>query len=306
MMIIEILLLATGIIALSLTIALYIKIQTSSFSYFKRLAENWNSGVVHNISRTTLLSCPSTQKSLIIDQWPGTVKGCVKSLNSIRQGGCGKYGTGIPALDPIPYTKWRGVSLCSDRASSSYLDLTVVPSENMCPEGLRSCGIIDTLNNVMCVPTATPCPYNYMKIIPFGQALPTEFNYTSFTLKDATLVLSNENIKGKILVDLTVSEDIPCADPLYKNNNYPPFILEKFYFRSRCDNSLGSKQYDTEYEHKDSYSYYNVYSENGVIVFLNYLPTFPEYGQILERSNRQLRLYSKNYVGITPSCFNKI
>jgi hypothetical protein len=206
----------------------------------------------------------------------------------------------------MPYNIWRGVPLCSTRVQASYLDLSIAANESSCPNSQRSCGIIDTLNNVMCVPISTPCPYNYMEVIPKGQPLPSGFQYTSVALNDATLVISNINTKGKLLVETNINEGTPCADPAYKNYLMPPFILETYYENNQCVDQLNGQTYDLSYDLKDSYSFYNLYSENGILIYLNALPGFITYSQSFISSNRKMKMFSRNYIGINTTCFNKL
>jgi hypothetical protein len=305
MLIIKIIVCILGIITFSLTVTLYVKTGNLNFSIFKSMAQNWNYGAVSKVSQGTALFCPDFQSTLITEKWPGTDKGCFKTI-LIARSVCGKTGITVPPIEPISYTVWRGVPLCTERVPAKYLDLTVAENENECPKEMRSCGLIDTLNNVMCVPSSTPCPHNYMEIILDGQPLPTGFNFTIIPMKGTNMILSNTNTKGKIIVDMILSEDIPCADPYDKNYIYPPYILEKYFERSKCNSNIGNKTFDTDYEVKDIYPYYNVYSENNILSLLKLIPDFLPYSTALQASERQMRLYSKNYMGIKAQCIKEI
>jgi hypothetical protein len=304
LVIFEILLIVTGAITLALTITLSSNLKSVSYTYFKNLAENWNTGTIKSVSTSKSLTCQNGEVPLINDHWPGTTQGCLTSV--LRQGSCGKRGVKIPALESMPFYQWRGVSVCSVRNTESYLDLTVVETENSCPNGKKPCGVIDTLNHVLCIDSYKECPYNYMEVIPRGQPVPSGFNYTSTPLTGATLVLSNTNTRGKIISDFRISEDIPCADPDYKNYLYAPFFVEVFYSKNQCLTKIGEKVFDYDYELKDSESFWDLYNENGIIVYMNNLPSFANYSETLRNSGRQMRLYTKNYHGINSKCLEII
>jgi hypothetical protein len=301
---VEIFLVVSGIITLSLSCVMYVQTGNTSFSFFRSISKNWNNGVVIGVTKgINGLQCYN-KNPFINDKWPGTVKGCFYS--TVRRAGCGKYGSTVPSIPAMPYYVWRNTTLCSERIPATYLDLTIAENENSCPNNMRSCGIIDTLNNVMCVPLTTPCPYNYMQIIPKGQPMPSGFNYSMISMNEATLVLSNQNTKGKLIIDLMINEDTPCADSYFKSYLGSLYILENFYERSTCEGTLGTLQYDQDFELKDSYSYYSTYNENNILTNLNNIPTFNTYGFALQSSTRTMKLYAKTYVGIKPQCLNMI
>jgi hypothetical protein len=307
--IIEILLCIFGLITFSLTIALYVKTGNINFSVFKRMSQNWSYGAVTKVSQGAGEVCPNFMSTLITHKWPGTDNGCLfrDRITFVKQEGCAKFSTIISAIDSIPYTVWRGVPLCAEKIPTMYLDLNVVEKNVNCPKDMKSCGFIDTMKNVLCVPTLSPCPYNYMEIIPDGQPLPSGFSFTQIPLKGANLILSNTNTEGKVISDLILSEDVPCADPQYQNFKFPLFPLEKYFEKDKCYKELGDKTYDTDYEVKDMYPYYDVYSENTILKSMGQIPTFNNtYSIELKASARQMRLYSKNYIGIKTQCIKDL
>lgn len=306
-LLVEIFFLLLSIISLSLICVIYSQTNDTSYSYLNSISDNWNNGIVTVVSTSNRGVQCINKNSLINDLWPGTVEGCF--LFELERNGCDSDSSSnsvVPALPEMPYYVWRNTTLCSERIPSTYLDLTISENENKCPNNMRSCGIVDSLNNVMCVPLATPCPYNYMQIIPDGQPLPAGFNYTIIPLYGANLILSNQNTKGKLIVDLMLNEDIPCADSNFKSYSGIPFLLEKFYYKRTCERPLGIEKYDQEFELKDSYSYYSTYNENKIITSLNNLPNFNFYATNLMLSNRTMKLYTKSYIGMKPDCIDRI
>ena len=294
------------VISTTLMIVAYCICNNTNTIYLASVANNWNTGVLIDTTNSVTQCSANGYSTFISKPWPGTVTGCYSG--SFYRGACSKksYGTTYGALPHMAYRYWRGQPLCSTRVAASYLDLNIVDNENSCPLNYRSCGKIDTSGNFMCVPVATPCPMNYFKVIPSGQPLPSGFNYTSINLSGATLITSNSNVKGDLLVELDLSEGPPCADPNYKNYLSAPFILELFYGYDKCYTSVFSNVYDPYFQQADEYSYYNAYAENGVIQVMNTLPTFSSYSFLLQTSQRTLKLYYRNYIGVKPSCLKYI
>jgi hypothetical protein len=86
----------------------------------------------------------------------------------------------------------------------------------------------------------------------------------------------------------------------------PPFFVEVFYSKNQCLTKIGEKVFDYDYELKDSESFWDLYNENGIIVYMNNLPSFANYSETLRNSGRQMRLYTKNYHGINSKCLEII
>jgi hypothetical protein len=70
------------------------------------------------------------------------------------------------------------------------------------------------------------------------------------------LILSNENKNGKIINEVILSEDTPCIDPKYKNYVEKPYLLEYYYDKDKCVESFAHLTYDSNFELKDSLSYF--------------------------------------------------
>jgi hypothetical protein len=188
----------------------------------------------------------------------------------------------------------------------NYFNLTIAANPTDCPENHKTCGRIDTLNNVLCLPIDETCPINFFEIIQKHQPMPKGFNYSTIELNNATIVYSNNNFEGDVLVYLKVEEGLPCANGYYKNYAYPPFIAEKYYDRYKCLKGIWPNLIDSTYQLKDVYSYYKLYKENGILSLLDEFSGFKNYSTNLELSNRNMHLFSKKYVGIRSNLHKKI
>ena len=142
----------------------------------------------------------------------------------------------------------------------------------------------------MCVNSAQSCPINKVKFFQNeillrnmkNQNVDTNdanFQFTSQNnelLKDFTNIInldggvmafSNIFTESKILIEMKISEGEPCFIPFFRNSKESLFILEKDYYLNTCyvSKSNSTILYDKRYELIDSYSKYNIYSQNKVM-----------------------------------------
>jgi hypothetical protein len=130
----------------------------------------------------------------------------------------------------MPYKIWKSTLICSKR-DPSYLDLKTAKTESECGSSYKSCGIIDSLNQVLCYPDNVKCQYNYFNALGPNDAIPTDRKYDvvniGFNQREGKFIFSNENTRGRIIKQFTIDDDIPCISPDYKHLSYQPYYLEK-------------------------------------------------------------------------------
>ena len=88
----------------------------------------------------------------------------------------------------MPYTYFRGANICTKRMNFNYFYLEILKKESQCRQ--KSCGIIDSLGNYLCVDKNTQCPYNSLEVVPNNSTLPTDYTYNKISLKDADMLLA--------------------------------------------------------------------------------------------------------------------
>lgn len=275
--------------------------QDYDFSYLKSLSWNWNSSYVEEIF-SGYDNIDKYCYPMINDRWNGTVGGCKFENTPSRD--CENGGSILATISPKYYYYWRDIKMCSRRSFGTYFDLTLAKNASSCPEGFRSCGIADSLSNVLCRPLNATCPSNYLQIIPFDQPFPSGFNFQNIQANQANIIVSNTNTKGNILVDFKISEGQPCINPMLRSNNGSLYVLEGDYSNPGCAKNI--TQQDKHYQLIDSYSYFAVYYQNKILSAMNNLPEFPNYEFQLVSSDRKFGLYSKKYDGITVECYDFI
>ncbi len=251
-----------------LLITSYKLVHDSNHKYIHLIGMNWRNGPISSIYQ----SCSGNEfQNLVSNEWPGIDEGCYcpEANVGLKRGQCqlnksqGCYD--IPSIDPSPYISWKGRGLCGERFNSTYFDLTIVSDIKKCPPKTRSCGIIDSLNNYLCVQNGLDCP-----------------------------LMKND----KIINELMISNARPCADPIYNNysNNSRAYILDPYYKNDRCFKKVGNYTYDGRYFKLDSYNNFKLLSENLIYPKVYNLPLRND------RVFQEVGIYGRGYIGISEEC----
>jgi hypothetical protein len=303
-------LIATILMFIFLTIT-YVNVSNSEYSYMYKIGENWQRGPIVNVSSDSIF-CSGDTTPLITDMWQGIQAGCYCTFSldfygPLRRDYCRRsrdnysFCSSVAPISPIDYKVWRGAPICANRESTNYLQLNIAKNSESCDFGTKSCGIIDSLDNVLCVHKYSPCPINYVDVISNDQTPKINFEYTSFNLTDGNkMIFSNENPNGKIYSEFIISEGQPCADPSRKNFVEMPYLLDPYYSKSDCENPVGNYTNDYRYEKIDSYDSRNLLSENNIYPLVQRLPLYPY------QSKKQVGLYTRGYIGLNPTCLQEI
>ena len=290
------------------------KLQYSDVTYFAHIGKNWNKGPIISVDESCNNSKLKNPNRLIQEIWPGTVTGCYCST-SIKIGSCPKksYCNTITSKKFIEFKKWKGYSLCLDRIKKNYFDLDIVSDSTHCIGKTKSCGIIDSKNNYLCVDENSACPINYIKVF-YDNSYLTNLtssdiiinfsNQYSKNMTNATMLFSS-NYPGNIIpIEFKTSTGIPCKNPYYENMNYPIYILDYYFMRNKCfEFSDGSDRfyYENNFFKIDEMSKEKYYIENEIYEVLKKLPKFDE-----KELKMDIDLYSKNYFGLNYVCLKDL
>ena len=269
--------------------------------FFQGVSQNWNLPLIKDFN----LVCADNSK-LISNVWRGTTNGCLCSTN-LNRGVCNskteKSCQQISSIDPVDYSLWRSSSICKTISPGNYFDLTLTDRADNCPTGYKSCGRIDSKNNYLCILNAQVCPINNMIFSP--NPLTNNTYQKSLNLGNGFLYYSAlENGNTIIPIEFRVESNKPCLDPQYSYFDFDLYILDYFYNNKNClsystDSNL---IYDENYVQLDEYPMNNLYSENRILNKLQTLPNF----SLNFYTNKNVKLYSKNYYGLNLNCFNVI
>ena len=285
-------------------------IKFTETSYFSNIAKLWALGPIVSISE----DCDNSSDNLLSDIWPGTQPGCDCS-GIISVGICGKKQRlcqKLPQNNPLPMKIWKGKQICIKRMQSNYLNLDIVSNPRLCKNNKRSCGIIDSRNNYLCVDQNENCPINNIKLYYDDSYKPLNKNdylleispIYSKNSTNATMVFSSKSSENKIPINFKTSTSRPCKNPYFENMNYTIYKLDFYNERQSCYETKSDTtklSYETEYNEIDSMSKMTYYSENVVYDILKKLPGFSE-----SELQMDISLYSRNYLGMSTVCLTDI
>ena len=284
------------------TIIIQTKFDLIDSQYIILLKKNWMTSPIVDIqnignSSNCSISGDNTTSVLIFDYWLGTVAGCTCS-GEVNTGSCSTSCSKVLPYSSLSYKFWRSNQFCVKRMPSfnSYLGLTILKPKSLCPSTQVNCGIIDSLGNILCMPSIKNCPINDIQILNVKDKVPLGYKNISLNSygENKTLVFGNKGATGKIAIEFKISENTPCMNPYFSNNLFS-YILDSTYNKDKCLGSLGDLFLDKNYEFIDSSLKYNVYKDNSILNITNLLPFY----KTAQLSQLQMRLYYSNYIGIT-------
>jgi len=309
-------------------------IKYNEFVYFKDVIKNWNSSLINNI---TNFECPESE-FLFQEVWEGTDKGC-RCDHYVDPEGCKNTASEkktcfyeIEEVNMVSINTWKGINLCRDKifSNQTYFDLTLAKNASGCQTNSRSCGVIDSAKNHLCIDNGKSCPVISLefnkKIDIQNNTNISNLNITNdeFTLKSdkGVLIYSKDEKKFANLnevfipIDFEISEEIPCKNTYY--NNFPViYVLDKNRGKNIClknvisDDEIKSKEiqenktnrlFDTDFKLVDkSYLKEEVKNNKKISKVISKLPFFEE----LE-DDKEVFLYSKGYFGLDFNCHKEI
>ena len=299
----------------------YHKINSFNYNYFVDMEKNWQLGPITEISlRET--ECLEGEKLIFDEYWPGTNKGkdCginvvpnsfeINEIEKIEKRSLNTCQL-VEANPPISIKFWENKNFCGKRLNEDYLELNIFKNIQSCPNETRSCGIIDSKQNILCLPLTQACPINKVLVVDKDK-IPTDFKYVKNDLSEnKVLIYTNENnIKGEILHQFRFSEDQPCINFEFFSTLVEPYELEKSFGKSKCPevkierkNKISYEKYDNRLTKVDSMSLKAFRESNGIQTVLNKLPyyKFPD-----DYSSKTISLWEREYIGISIDCREKL
>jgi hypothetical protein len=282
------------------------------------------SDIIHNWDKLPILDiidskngCTNDYITLVLDQWAGTVSGCncvgrwsyripIENRNKLNKNTCSwnmtlAGCTDVASLPPKDINKWRGTTFCVKKATKAFKDYIndSVPANKDCKNGMKQCGVLDTVNNKICISDQEQCPINQI-YININKDSPTDHVYKKIPLLNGfNLYFTNEAIDKPIHVDLKLSEGQACLDPEQRNTQFNQYILDREYSNYDCTENIKGINLDNRYTKIDSYLKRDLYIDNGVYSYLFQLPYYP-YGAL----EALVDFYNRPFIGWKNSCLN--
>ena len=173
----------------------------------------------------------------------------------------------------------------------------IIKQNENCTNGYKNCGIIDTLEQNLCMPIDDECP-----LYDVGIAENEEYNNSLYYRYDenAKIYYNNNNYNKpnkKIIGKLILNEGQPCF-------NLNEKLWRKFVFEEKtdnhlkCENDIFGKKTDDRFEKKGGITYYDLYEPN---LDSEYFRLFPKN----ELKTKYVSLYKREFLGIDKACDEK-
>lgn len=316
---IEILLSLTTITFSLLMILEYLN---SNYIIISSIQNNWKTNLLFPNDQKNLTS-KCSKKPLIFGKWQGIHLGCdcgksnitvyklyrrrcssklpesllCKNVKEIPEENLYNWKDAYLCRSQLQYTNYRDIIQEND------LNFLVRSSEDLCPNNTRNCGVIDSVSNILCVKREIPCPMNFIKFYESYDKIPENLrSETLIKLVNGFFVLSNNFLKGKILVDFRIMDSQPCANPDYENEKTKPYLLDMKYGYDSCKiKKVGNHTYDKRYEILDQDNFKELYTlNNNLYLKIKELPNY----DIEKRPNK--KLYARPYIGIKYECLKEL
>lgn len=303
------LILLGGCIVLNVLLLIQVKFQTKNMTDIKK---NFERTPLYDLTVTSQ-ECPSNQEVITIDRWPGTVDGCDCSVRAIEPNNedviyrksCGEDHNSrcrkVYGVNSMSITKWKGKKLCvkkiEDKTFLYYsLLFNSVQKGKECQAGYKQCGVLDSEENILCLPNNNDCPINDIQILESPPV--SSFNYHTIPLTEKkSIYYTTEAIDKPIIVSFKLSDGRVCLDLEEYNSQqtHPKLDYYKYY---GCRNSYDGITYDDRYEELDAMNKYKLLDDNGIIDKIYYSVKYP-YEKI---KKEYVGLYKRTYIGYNADC----
>ena len=296
-----------NITALIFIILFYVYINLADISSFKTVA--FLDELINDLKKSPILDfslndnfySPNGYYNIKLGKWEGSKIGC-KCEKDIDEGECSEEKKLIrcETLYPYPpegYYYFRKNIFSAKRFDINYKDLIkdnlIFQKGSNCPKEMKKCGIIDSLDNILCMNQSGDCPINDI-IIDNKEKIE---NYTDIKLNDNYFFhYTNKMVNKKIISDLFIFKGKPCYDSQEYN-------WEKYYpleYESKC--KTNKKKYDERYgEPLDSYNQSLFYFENYISPYIFYFYN----KDLIDKTkliNAKVDLFYRNFIGYDLEC----
>lgn len=260
--------------------------------------------------------CESKRKLIVIDKWPGTIRGCdctsmslalVPYEKKIMRGSCSGIMANCKEINPlkeVKLTKWRGKNFCQAIKDENYTYYSLLLSNSVkenetCKIGFKKCGYLDTLKQILCLPENEECPINFIKVSTSGPPVECmEKECKKISLKGkGDIYFSNKIVTGYVVSQFKVSDSNVCLNVDEYDSNNVRYELD-YYSYYGCKTKYSSKIYDDRYILLDSENKYKFYQENGIISKVSELNEYP----LDDIKASTINLYHKTFSGFDLQC----
>lgn len=307
-----------------MVITFYVTIKAlQKFSYsddtLTNIVTQFKTGYVQDIVAVPKSTkCPLGYSSLLNNyQWPGSFQGCgcaSKTGYTFYINDCPDDSSCITVsqTDPEDLHNWGDITLCYLHSDLSYVNFmekgNIVNETTTCNNSThRICGLIDNLNNSLCLEKTIQCPITYFSITQ------NEEEVEKYKKVDPTLTITNLNgvyvIVGhkerndtKILTNFRIDATTPCLNSDRSPSSELLFELMKNKYDLTCEKyENGTEIVDELYLKLNTISYAEFLKSNEVYeTITNLLDKFS-----ISISNLTISMYAKTYPSWSFLCMKE-
>jgi hypothetical protein len=291
------------IIAIFIVLSIFVDIRLNEvdYTYSSNFGQNWANGPLNGLDVEATGICPYGSSYVLSNvKFPGFKSGCFCPPDKYFEGQCNedqkkKNCQFFPESAPKATYSWGG-AICADRQDDTYfaLNKTNPTAKNKdCPKDHKPCGLLDSIDSLLCIKDEDKCPLNFIQIISKGQEAKQDFATKTQPISngDKTLVFSNENNKGRIVNQFTVLDHKPCADAAENR-------IQLDAVEYKCKNEIAGKLFDESWQFLDDMPLEQFVDDNALTAQMS---QYPFYSQL---KNRKLSLFYRNYIGLNETCRN--
>ena len=224
-----------------------------------------------------------------------------KHTHSYYRNGKRHHSTEIVIVGKSEINKINGRYFCYKKGMT-YKQLLynnqIIKKNETCKDGYKNCGIIDTLEQQLCMPQDDECPLYDVGIEEGNNYYKDNVDYT---YDEASRIYYNKNTYNepnkKIIGKIVLNDGNPCYDS--NEQKWRTFILKEADDNHlTCELKIFDKNSDDRYTKIGDISYYMIYRDN---IDYKYFSLFPKQ----DIKSRHLSLYKIEFFGIDKECDEK-
>ena len=209
----------------------------------------------------------------------------------------GTIHNGKQDLEPVKINKLFQNKFFYEKKNKTYFDYlkTSAKEGENCMNNFKKCGILDSNNNILCLPNNEECPLNDFKIsdIELTDYL-SEYNHIELTESitgiKKYIYFTNNKIDNNIIAKFELSYDNPCISPF--EHSWISANNKEKEKSSNCFTHINNKLYNSLYsEVGNNILIKSLYYDNGIKIFNDF-------------SSEKVKLYTRNFYYINEECSN--
>ena len=152
-------------------------------NFLKSISNDLNKSPLFSLSLSENSTCSQNEIPISLFTYPGIIEGCDCSgishrklssnmKNKISRTKCGVEASRVGCkrilkINETNFYKWNGKTFCTGNYKEmKYVNLVKMTVKNgeKCIDGMKKCGIIDTIGQELCLPIEEECPINHVVI----------------------------------------------------------------------------------------------------------------------------------------------